>query len=155
MLLYIIDGFNLFHKVPELNKASSQPHKDLLDYISRNNLSGSSNNKVTVVFDGYPPPEFFSSSGFKILYSCSEKADDVIMRQVEASKNRSDLRVVSDDRQIRDHARLHRAGNISTDEFLGNTGKTEPVTDSQEKNISYSLQKQITDEMRDIWLKKK
>ena len=152
MLVYIIDGFNVLHQIPGLS-ASSQPHKDLIDYISKNSLCGSSRNKVTVVFDGYPPPDKFSSGGFRVLYSCELKADDVIMRQVEASKNRHDLRVVSDDRQIRDHARMHRAGNIGTEEFLQLAKKTVPAPDTEAKDISYTLQKQITDEMRQVWLK--
>lgn len=150
MLLYIINGFNLFHKIPVL-KGSSRPHKDLLDYISRNGLRGSPNNKVTVVFDGYPPPEQFSSEGFKVFYSCDVKADDIIMRQVEAAKNRQDLRVVSDDRQIRDHARLHRAVDVGIDGFLKLDKETAEAPDTETKNISYTVQKEITDEMRKIW----
>jgi len=153
MLVYIIDGFNLLHKIPGLKVLQFSPHKELLDYISQNRLSGSPKNKVTVVFDGYPPQDKFPSGEFRVLYSGAAKADDVIMRQVEASKNRQDLRVVSDDRQIRDHARLHRAGNIGVDEFLKTDKRPVLAEDADQKDISYNLQKEITDEMRRIWLK--
>ena len=151
MLQYIIDGFNVVHKIPSL-KRSVTPRVDLIHYIKKNRLTGSQNNKITVVFDGAPSQEIISEHGFKVIYSDRRSADDLIIEQIKKTKNASQLIVVSDDRQIRDCAKTHRAKSLKVLDFITPKRSTKPK-EKEKKDISYTLQKEITDQMRKIWLK--
>ena len=60
MLQYIIDGWNLIHKIPSI-KNSSTPKKDFVFYIKKHKITGSKNNKVLIVFDGKIDLDFIKS----------------------------------------------------------------------------------------------
>lgn len=145
MLVYIIDGYNLLHKIPAL-KNSTTPCKDLIHNIKKGKLTGSKNNKVIVIFDGSIRDEL-KESDFEVVFSYDKSADEIIKRRVEKIKNKSEVIVVSDDREIRDAVKKEGAVSLRTFEFIKPKGK---VVESG-KEISYSLQREITEELRKIW----
>lgn len=147
MLVYIIDGYNLLHKIPVL-KNSITPCRDLIRYIKKDKLTGSKNNKVIVVFDGSTPDNLMESD-FEVIFSYDKSADEIIKKKIEKFEIKSQVVVVSDDREIRDAAKRARAVSLRTFEFI----KTRVKTQKSEKEISYSLQREITEELRRIWLK--
>lgn len=149
MLVYIIDGFNLAHKIPSIKKSAS-PQRDLIQYIYLHKLTGSNNNKVIIVFDGYMPAMFQSECQFEIIYSGQKTADDVIKQRLDNLKNRSQIIVVTDDREIRDYVKQKCAVSVRVGEFLKEKKIAKP---ENRKDISYVLQKEITDELRKVWLK--
>jgi hypothetical protein len=158
MLLFIIDGFNLTHAIDNISrgadkgfkfKNSSTPQQDLIHYIKARRLTGSRNNKVIIVFDGYQPQAGLTDSGFKIIFSGSLSADQLIIEEIKQAKKKSETLVVSDDRQIRDAARKQRARSLRTADFV----KPDEKPKSPDKDISYPLQREITEELRKIWLK--
>lgn len=152
MLVYIIDGFNLIHKVPKL-KNSSFPQKALVDYIRLNNLTGSKNNQVIIVFDGYMPAGFITNeAGFKTLFGSGKSADELIKSKVSGIRQKSEVVVVSDDRQIKDFIRRLGARSLSTLDFIKR--KTREKPGESEKDISYSLQYEITQALRKSLLDK-
>jgi len=147
MLTYIVDAFNVIHRVPQLRN-SDKPHFNLITYIRKNLLTGSSNNKVIIVFDGHPVSGLFDPA-YQVIYSFSTTADAVIKRKLDGFSNKRSVAVVSDDRAIRDYAKKSGAVSLRTGEFLN---KIKEVTyNAQDKGISYSLEREITDEMRKIW----
>jgi len=153
MLLYIIDGFNLVYKIPSVKK-SDIPQLELISYIKKHKLTGSNNNKVVVVFDGSVQMQARNESEFEVIFSGTGSADDLIKARIDKIKNSkypvSELVVVSDDREIRDYAKKQGAVSQRAVDFI----KLEKQSASEEsKDISYPLQKEITDEMRRIWLK--
>lgn len=154
MLWYIIDGWNLIHKIPQV-KSSSFPRRDFISFVKNHKLTGSYKNKVTIVFDGaIQIDEIERESQFEIIFSDNLKADDVIKKKVLNCKNKKNLIVVSDDREVIGQARREGAGFMRVDEFLKkNEEKKLQKKKEKQKNISYSLQKEITDQMRGIWLK--
>ncbi|MFH1505080.1 MAG: NYN domain-containing protein [Candidatus Omnitrophota bacterium] len=149
MLVYIIDGFNLVHRIPAVKK-SSQPRLDLIRYIKIKKLTGSSNNKVIIVFDGGFDSIAGQEAGYEIVFSGSRSADEVIMSRVEKMKNKSEIIVVTDDREIRDSIKSQGAKICRTADFINN--KLKKIKE-EDKDISYTLQNEITKEMRKIWLK--
>ncbi len=149
MLVFIIDAFNLVHKVPEL-KSSQNPHISLINYIKKNKLTGSINNKVIVVFDGQPRPEVINS-GFEVVFSGCGTADDIIKKRVSNFKNKSEVVVVSDDREIRDFVRTAGAKSCRLNNFIHTKKKI--IKEGNNKEIDYALQREITEDMRKIWLK--
>ncbi|MBU1121542.1 MAG: NYN domain-containing protein [Candidatus Omnitrophota bacterium] len=152
MLVYIIDGFNLVHKVGSL-KNSSEPHLGLIHYIKTNKFTGSRNNKVIIAFDGGVNYQAQRESEFEIIFSVGVSADEVIKRKVDSIKNKSQIIVVTDDREIRDYVKSAGASIVRVSDFITKKSKDKsPDTSADsDKNISYSLQKEITDEMRKIW----
>lgn len=157
MLHYIIDGFNLVHKIPEVKRSNNQ-HFDIIHYIKTNNLSGSKNNPVIIVFDGYFNESVAQEREYKILYGAGKTADEVIMHQVKITKNKAQLVVVSDDREIRDFLKREGVKSMRTYEFICKSSlqparnKSESIHD---KTISYCVEREITEEMKKIWLRSK
>jgi len=152
MLIYLIDAFNVIHKVAQLTNSSS-PRNDFVNYIRKNNLTGSGNNKVTIVFDGYPPISDHPSGQYEIVFSCDATADDIIKKRAGSCKNKKELVVVTDDRAIRDHVRQLGAGLLSVNDFLNRAKK--PEASSGREAISDSLAREITEEMSRIWDREK
>ena len=149
MLVYIIDGFNVVHRIPTL-KSSSNPWQDLISYIRQKKLTGSKNNRVCIVFDGNPCPDVLGERQYQILFSCEREADDIIKERIQRAKNKRQLVVVSDDREIRDFAKRHDATSLRVMDFI--KVKKNPKKE-EGKDISYSVQQEITEELRKIWLK--
>jgi len=153
MLLYIIDGFNLVHKIPSVKK-SDIPQLELIYYIKNHKLTGSHNNKVVIIFDGSLQIEAKKEAEFEIVFSAERSADDLIKARIDKIKSSkyplSELIIVSDDREIRDYAKKQGAVSERAVDFIkpANTAVRE-----DSKDISYPLQKEITDELRKIWLK--
>jgi predicted RNA-binding protein with PIN domain len=147
MLTYLIDAFNVIHRVPHL-RDHEKPHFNLIAYMRKNGLTGSDVNKVIVVFDGHPV-DGLSDPVYQTLFSFSTTADAVIKRKLDSFTDRRSVVVVSDDRAIRDYAKKSGAQSLRTGDFLSKT-KATPI-DGDMKNISYTLQREITEEMRKIW----
>ncbi|MBN2484181.1 MAG: NYN domain-containing protein [Candidatus Omnitrophica bacterium] len=154
MLWYLIDGYNVIHKSDEIKKSAS-PRQEFVYYIKRKNLTGSRNNKVTIVFDGGPHyDEFLQEKEFSIVFSMERSADDVIKEKIARAKNKKQIVVVSDDREILQCARTAGARIVRAGEFLTEKQKRIEKEDGVvEKNISLSVQEEITEELRKIWLK--
>jgi len=153
MLVFIIDAFNLAHRVPALRK-SPNPCRDIVNFIYTHRLTGSMRNRVIVVFDGKSSYDVRPAQpNCSVLFSFSESADDVIVKQLRRFANKSEVVVVSDDRQIRDQARHMGARLCRISDFIRpktrrhNRGQSE-----SNKDISHSLQREITEELRRIWL---
>ena len=148
MLVYLIDAFNVIHQISGFT-GSLTPRNDFVNYIQKNNLTGSARNKVMVVFDGYPPVSDHPCGQYDIVFSCGLTADDVIKKRVGNYKNKSELIVVTDDREIRGYVKSLGAGLLSVADFLNKARKSGP-THSHE-DVSDSLKREITEEMRKIW----
>ena len=149
MLWYIIDGWNLLKNIEEIK---DKDYKALVDYIKRYNLTGSRNNKVTIVFDG--KFAFLKDSYFDIICSGKKTADEVIENLVERTKNRKQIVVISNDLELVHRIRLLGANYKKVKDFLSRKKKRERKKKESDKNISYSLQREITEELKNIWLKK-
>ncbi|MCM8787021.1 MAG: NYN domain-containing protein [Candidatus Omnitrophica bacterium] len=152
MAIYIIDAFNLFHKIKNLKKSNS-PHQDLIIYIHKYKLTGSQKNKVIIVFDGYKQQSFINYN-FEILFSYQNSADNVIKNLIDKYVNKNEVFVVSDDIEIRNFAKSRNARSIKIEEFLEKKEKHKTAV-ADDKNISYTLQREITEELKKIWLKGK
>ena len=155
MLWYIIDGWNLVHKIPSI-KGKPFAWKELIFFIKRNRLTGSRNNKVTIVFDGTTDLDSIrEEKEFEIIFSQDKSADEIINSKVSSYKNKSLVCVISDDRQIISHTRTCGASFLRSSQFLKIKKKKSSGKESEEasKDISYTTKRQITEELRRIWLK--
>ncbi|MFH1768972.1 MAG: NYN domain-containing protein [Candidatus Omnitrophota bacterium] len=150
MLWYIIDGWNLVHKIPSV-KRDPFPKEELIFFLKRHNLTGSRNNRVTIVFDGRIDVNIIrAESQFEIVFSDKKTADDVIRVKISGCKNKRHVFVVSDDRELISSVKQEGANCLKTGDFLSKI-KVKKKKENL-KDIDYTLQKSITDEMRKIWL---
>ena len=72
--------------------------------------------KVFLHFDGFQNNPLSLSKG-KIIYSEKSKADKKIKEQIEITKNRRNLIVISSDHEIQDFARVCSCDVLTSEEF--------------------------------------
>lgn len=160
-LQYIIDGYNLinhplFLKVRK--PAIENPQKQLLVFLRTQRLTGSSKNKVFIIFDGYPlkgivPGE--NLTHIQVIFSLRLSADEKIKMLVEESANRKNIVVVSDDKEIGYTVKALGARIMRIEEFINSKQKYMSLKDKGliTPEISYSQMHKINQELRKIWLK--
>lgn len=147
MLIYLIDGFNLLHKIPAIRDSLS-PHQDLIQFIRQNRLTGSRNNRVVIAFDGHDNGAVWEKE-FRIFFSGNRIADDIIKEEITKLKNKSQVVVVSDDREVKSYAKFEGAQTLGTREFIKHKDR---VHATDEKNISCSEAIEINEELEKVWL---
>ena len=162
-LSYLLDGYNIIPALPALDlKRLEEAREGLIRLIEIHRPQGSLSNKVTIVFDGQA--EFFGQThagAVKIVFSRGESADDCIKRMVSDSKQKKNIVVVTNDRDIRFFVRAQGARIVSVEDFVKKLRAdflrkgTNPSSPSGEdsKYISKTLEFQITSELEEIWIK--
>ena len=156
-LHFIIDGYNLVK-----HRCFSQPpgiHDSrfaLIQFLRIERPCGSPKNKVTIVFDGYSGDFSLSGLEFEVIFSCDTSADDKIRKLIEIAAAPKSLVVVSDDRQIRDNARLCGVVSLGIEEFLNPPRKNQARKNSEsiKPELSYTEAHKINEELKRLWLKK-
>lgn len=152
---YIVDGYNVIHKVVGLgSKRLLNQRESLIQMIELAQAQNKSFKDVTVVFDGKEGIIAPSRrSAVKIIFSKKTCADKKIKHLVESSSFARDIVVVSDDRQVRFYASSAGAKRISVEEFLkklkqADKKKTISRLTAMEKSV-------INEELEKVWLKEK
>lgn len=157
-LQYIIDGYNLIN-YPRLAAAGRKTNSDrasLLNFIKTYRLTGSSKNKVTIVFDGYPDAgDSQIDSDIATIYSRKISADDKIRKLLEESGNKKNIVVVSNDREIQDFVKMYGATAMGIEEFIGSDKRRSQKAgeDVSEPKLTYTQMQKVNDEFRKLWLK--
>ena len=122
-LQYVIDGYNITHH-PEFSnnipKSNNDSRLALVYLIHKKKLCGSQNNKVWVVFDGFPDQSNLdlNCANIEVVFSRRESADDRIKKIIEKSSNPKCLVVVSDDKEIIFYAKGFNARVLSVRAFI-------------------------------------
>ena len=151
---YIVDGYNVIHKIAELQgKRLRSQREGLIRLLETAQAKTKRFKDLTVVFDGQTDvlaPRIHST--VKIIFSRGRNADKKIKEMVESSSFARDIAVVSDDRQIRTYVGSVGAKKISVKEFL------KKIYSSCEKNHTFKLDqieaKKINQELERVWLNK-
>lgn len=118
MKSYLIDGNNLMGKINNIKKIQGKDKQLARErlvmliekYFNKRNV------KVYLHFDGFPNTPLSLSNG-KIIYSENYKADKKIKEQIEITKNRKNLIVISSDHEIQDFARVCSCDVLSSEGF--------------------------------------
>lgn len=129
----------------------------LVRMIEAHHPQGSPKNRVTIVFDGQPgmasPPV---SESVKVIFTSDETADEKIKRMVQSSAQKQAV-VVSDDRDLRYYVRALGASVMTVKEFVKRLrpgGRSEKPAVPPGKQISKTLEYEITSELEKLWLRK-
>ncbi len=149
MKRYIIDGNNLIGKIKSiknLQKKDKQASREKLAFVL-DRFFQQKKYKATLHFDGHPNLPI-KVSKIKIIYSENETADDKIKYQIEQTRNRKLLSVVTSDGNLREFARVCSCEVISSEDFGKEIMKSK--NQDEEKAIIDSLQKDI-DEFKKLF----
>jgi len=115
---YIIDGNNLLHKIKSLktilSKDKQSPRERLAFMVER--FSFGKNIKVSLHYDGFERMPI-RTSNTKIYYSDKKAADEDIRNEIESSKNRRNLIVVTSDDALREFARKCGCVSLLSEDF--------------------------------------
>ncbi len=160
-LQYVIDAYNLINH-PAFKPASKSPvsiHQALADFIISHKLTGSKNNSIVLVFDGFAPrqEEIPWGAGLHCVFSRTLEADELIKRIIEASAAPRNIVVVSDDKEVRLTSRFLHAQICSVESFI--CAKKNTALDAREKyladspRLTYSKMQKINAELKKKWLK--
>jgi len=162
----LLDGYNITSQIAALvHRKPEEARLGLVGLIESRRPQGSTKNTVTIVFDGHKSID--SQENYltvKVLFSRDRTADDRIKSIVEESSNSKNIIVITDDRDIQYAVRALGAKVQKVNEFLAKLkpeakqkgkrvekNKSEPAS----KYISKTLEHDINEQMKKIWLKEK
>ena len=154
-LHYLLDGYNILYQIPEFHdKELGAQRQGLIDRVERYKPQG--NNAVTIFFDGKPgrtrPQE---RKHIRIIFTFEQTADECIKDRVQDASNSKAYVVVTNDREIQYAVRAEGAKVISVEELCSKCSQRRSIKGQKvSRKISTSNQQAITDELKDIWLKK-
>ena len=159
-LQYIIDAYNLINHpaFKPVSKSALNIQHALADFIRINKLTGSKNNELVLVFDGYPPrtEDVPSGQGLLCMFSRAQEADEIIKKIIEKSAAPKNIVVVSDDRQVQLTSRFLRAQICSVGEFIDgkkdNPAMAAVKLAAHDFKLSYANMQKINAEFREKWL---
>lgn len=121
-MAYLIDGNNLIGKTPGIELASPEARQQLLRRLAAFcRLPGRRPQRITVVFDGAPEPNFPHGSSFqgvRLLYpEPDSNADALIKRLVQDKKDKRALTVVTSDLSLYKFVRACGIRAITCEQF--------------------------------------
>ena len=121
---YIIDGYNLLHAIPALKQQLThdgfQARERLIAAVSR--LTFRKKFRCTIVFDGTKPtdiPPSPSHAPIHVVFSAPLTADTKIRDMITASKNRTQLVIISSDHEILNYAKVCSCTTHTSKYFAG------------------------------------
>jgi hypothetical protein len=129
-----------------------------VDFIRFNKLTGSKNNHLLIVFDGYPPSQgdIPAREGMRCLFSGVKEADELIKKIVQDSASPKNIVVVSDDKEVQLTSRFLRAQICSVGDFI--CSRRDSRLEANKKKaaldfkLSYSEMQKINAELKKKWL---
>jgi predicted RNA-binding protein with PIN domain len=134
MKSYLIDGNNLMGKIRPIIKIQikdkQMARERLVMMIEKyfNKRKG----KVYLHFDGFPNAPLNLSKG-NIIYSEKSKADKKIKEQIEITKNRKNLIVISSDHEIQNFARVCSCDVSSSEDFAKELTSRENINEEENR----------------------
>ena len=161
MVTIILDGYNVIHAVPELERQldrSLEAAREALMSLCRTYRTRRGDvERLYVVFDGdhaYARGPQADRGGVTVLFTQrQEEADERILSLIRAEGGRSRFVVVSNDTYVSNNARALRAQVISVQEFYGQTQPSRttrskrPVV-ADKRTLSTRDAQRITEEYR-------
>lgn len=157
-LHFILDGYNIIKRSDFLaTQVLKDGRRDLVRFISEKKPCGSSNNKVTVVFDGnndFISPSLDNKIAEVIFTSNNTNADERIKKIVKESRNPKRIVVVSDDREIQFTIRSYGAQIMTVAEFIQKGNPSLKIPQNPPKiELTYQEIAKINRELKQVWLK--
>ncbi len=134
MKSFLIDGNNLMGKINSIkriqNKDKESAREKLVFLIE--NYFYNKKAKVYLHLDGFENTPLKLSNG-EIIYSEKSSADKNIKEQIEGTKNRKNLIVVSSDHEIQNFARVCSCEVLSSEDFAKELTSSKKINEEENR----------------------
>ena len=151
---YIIDGYNVVHKIAQLKgKELRSQREGLIAILELAQCSNKRLRNLTLVFDAkcvVVAPKI--NSTVNVVFSGGISADKKIRRMVESSTYARDISVVSDDRQVRSEINALGAKKLSVESFLKLISSSTAKGRNQAFKLGREQEDMINKELEKVWL---
>jgi len=153
--MLIVDGYNVLLQMG-LKDRTLEARRDhfIRTLNTRNKMFGG----IMVVFDGkeevadFPKKE---NSNVSVFFTKDSIADDHIKSLIEKSKNPKALTVATDDREIKDFARMHGCKLISSqsliEKLIPRQEEKPEVEENKDTFLNSDKARAITEELKKKW----
>lgn len=149
MLIYLIDGNNVIHEIPEWKKMFNEDAENAKDYLIQKVVDHFKDKKIeaTIFFDGFKFNHSFSkiSNNVSVKHAKNKTADETILLTIQKEKNKKNIVVVTSDNELIAKAKLYQCRVISSKEFIKSISRQ--VQSSMDKPI------EINKSEIEYWLK--
>lgn len=155
----ILDGYNVIHAIPELEKRLHQSleaaRQALIDYCVAYCDARGDVARICIVFDGksdfFDLPQNLKGKVRVVFSQAPEKADDVILDLVRDGARGEAFTIVSNDTYVFNNSKALAAKVISVAEFQRDADrKTKPVFRQRETRLDDDKARAITEEYKKI-----
>lgn len=151
----IIDGYNLLWAI-QYTAEDSGTLTDLQMCCTLGRYFTAKGERGEVVFDGTGPPDkeqFFNIDALDVSFvGFRTDADTVIENKIAASTAPKRLRIVSNDRRIKDSARRRKAQTIGSEEFWKEVKRVLSKKSKSEADQPYFKKHGISESETDMWM---
>lgn len=152
---YLIDGYNVIHKIPELKSALNESLEKSRNLLIHRILNYQASKKidVTLVFDGADvgvvPNPYQNKKHFHVYFSHSpEKADPLIMKIIRDKGRNAQFILVSADKELINCARSFGLQSMHPSNFYHLIRK-----DIRIEQLDQKFDQPLNDEQLKEWLK--
>ncbi len=153
--MLIVDGYNVLMQMGLKDKTLEARRDHFIRILNtRNKMFGG----IMVIFDGkeeigdFPKKE---KSDISVFFTKDGIADDHIKSLIEKSKNPKALTIATDDREVKDFAKMHGAKLISSQELINKIvpqQKEAPEVEENKDNfLNSDKARAITEELKKKW----
>ncbi|MDD5454861.1 MAG: NYN domain-containing protein [Candidatus Ratteibacteria bacterium] len=153
--MLIVDGYNVLMQMGLKDKTLEARRNHFVRILNaRNRMFGG----IMVVFDGKEEVADFPKkerSDVSVFFTKDRIADDHIKYLIEKSKNPKSLTIATDDREVKDFAKMHGAKLISSRELIDKVVPQQKEIPEAEENkddfLKSAKAKAITEELKKKW----
>ncbi len=152
---YIIDGLNVIKTsfIRKYELISFEKGREFLIYILERYKRKHPYIEFTIVFDGYCQNFNLYSSKLRIVFSNEISADEKIRKILENKKNRKDIFVVSDDKEVQQFTKIFGGVSLGVNEFLNIVYPIDKKigVKKDNKDIDYKIKLKIEKELEKFY----
>ncbi|RJP70660.1 MAG: hypothetical protein C4539_05950 [Ignavibacteriales bacterium] len=118
MLTYLIDGNNLIGKIKQLRELQKKDKQGVREKLALrlDTYFSNKNQKVILFFDGFKA-EAIHAGKIKIVYSENKSADEELKNQIEITKNKRTITLVTSDSNLAQFGKVCGCTVIGSDKF--------------------------------------
>ena len=153
--MLIVDGYNVLMQMGLKEKTLEEKRKHFLSILNkRHRIFGG----VMVVFDGKEEVDDFyrkENLDIRVVYTKNESADDCIKSMIQKNKNPKTIVLATDDREVKDFARMHDCQLISSQDLIHKISPPKRIilkpAENKEVFVNSDKAKTITDELKKKW----
>jgi predicted RNA-binding protein with PIN domain len=152
----IVDGYNLLWAI-QYTAGDSGAITDLQMCFTLGRYFSAKGETGEVIFDGTGPPDkepFFSINSLGVSFvGFRTDADTVIEEKIAASTAPKNLKIVTNDRRIKDAARRRRAQLLGSEQFWAEVKKYLSQKKKKDTDQPYFKKHGISETETDMWMK--